>query len=55
VTSRVLIAGGCVLTLGARTPNHKQADVLIEDDVIAEVGTASAPGTPNTSTRPTRS
>jgi cytosine/adenosine deaminase-related metal-dependent hydrolase len=38
VTSRVLIAGGCVLTLGARTPNHKQADVLIEDGVIAEVG-----------------
>ena len=38
MTSRVLLAGGCVLTLGARTPNHKQADVLIEDGVIAEVG-----------------
>jgi 5-methylthioadenosine/S-adenosylhomocysteine deaminase len=38
VTSRVLLAGGCVLTLGARTPNHKQADVLIEDGLIAEVG-----------------
>ena len=39
MSPRVLIAGGCVLTLGTRTPNHKQADVLIEDDVIAEVGT----------------
>ena len=38
MTSRVLLAGGCVLTLGARTPNHAQADVLIQDDVIAEVG-----------------
>ena len=38
MTSRVLLAGGCVLTLGARTPNHRRADVLIEDDVIAEVG-----------------
>ena len=39
VTSKVLLAGGCVLTLGARTPNHKQADVLIDGEVIAEVGT----------------
>jgi 5-methylthioadenosine/S-adenosylhomocysteine deaminase len=38
VTSRVLLAGGCVLTLGARTPNFRQADVLMEDGVIAEVG-----------------
>lgn len=38
MTSKVLLAGGCVLTLGARTPNHKQADVLIENGVIAEVG-----------------
>jgi 5-methylthioadenosine/S-adenosylhomocysteine deaminase len=38
VTSKVLLAGGCVLTLGARTPNHKQADVLIDGGVIAEVG-----------------
>ncbi|HET8526199.1 MAG TPA: amidohydrolase family protein [Actinomycetota bacterium] len=38
MTSRVLLAGGCVLTLGARTPNHRQADVLIDDGVIAEVG-----------------
>ena len=36
---KVLLAGGCVLTLGARTPNHKQADVLIDGDVIAEIGT----------------
>ena len=38
MTSRVLLAGGCVLTLGARTPNHSQGDVLIDDGVIAEVG-----------------
>ena len=39
MTSKVLLAGGCVLTLGARTPNHKQADVLIDGEVITEVGT----------------
>src|SRR4249920_2970308 len=39
VTSKVLLAGGCVLTLGARTSNHKQADVLIDGEMIAEVGT----------------
>jgi cytosine/adenosine deaminase-related metal-dependent hydrolase len=39
VTRKVLLAGGCVLTLGARTPNHQQADVLIDGDVIAEIGT----------------
>ena len=39
VTSRTLLSGGCVLTLGARTPNFTAADVLIEDDVVAEVGT----------------
>jgi 5-methylthioadenosine/S-adenosylhomocysteine deaminase len=38
VTSRFLLGGGCVLTLGARTPNFKQADVLMENGVIAEVG-----------------
>jgi 5-methylthioadenosine/S-adenosylhomocysteine deaminase len=27
-----------VLTLGARTPNYRQADVLIEDDRVIEVG-----------------
>jgi cytosine/adenosine deaminase-related metal-dependent hydrolase len=39
VTSRILLGGGCVLTLGARTPNFTVADVLIEDGVVAEVGT----------------
>jgi 5-methylthioadenosine/S-adenosylhomocysteine deaminase len=38
VTSRTLLGGGCVLTLGARTPNFTTADVLIEDGVVAEVG-----------------
>lgn len=33
-----MIRGGCVLTLGDRTPNHVRADVLIEDGRIAEVG-----------------
>lgn len=36
--SRTLIKDGCVLTLGARTPNYEQADVLIEDEVISEIG-----------------
>lgn len=35
---RVLIQGGVVLTLGAKTPNFAKADVLIEDDVVAEIG-----------------
>jgi 5-methylthioadenosine/S-adenosylhomocysteine deaminase len=39
VTSRTLLSGGCVLTLGARTPNFEVADVLLEDGVVAEVGT----------------
>lgn len=39
MTSRTLLSGGCVLTLGARTPNFTAADVLIEDGVVAEVGT----------------
>jgi 5-methylthioadenosine/S-adenosylhomocysteine deaminase len=38
VTSKTLLSGGCVLTLGARTPNFAQADVLIDDGVVAEVG-----------------
>jgi 5-methylthioadenosine/S-adenosylhomocysteine deaminase len=38
VTSKILISGGCVLTLGERTPNHRQADVLIDEGVVAEVG-----------------
>ncbi|MCI0632354.1 MAG: amidohydrolase family protein [Actinobacteria bacterium] len=38
MTSRILLRGGCVLTLGARTPNFTEADVLIDGDRIAEVG-----------------
>jgi cytosine/adenosine deaminase-related metal-dependent hydrolase len=38
VTARILLRGGCVLTLGAKTPNHLQADVLIDDGRVAEVG-----------------
>jgi cytosine/adenosine deaminase-related metal-dependent hydrolase len=38
MTDRVLLRGGCVLTLGAKTPNHASADVLIDDGKIAEVG-----------------
>jgi cytosine/adenosine deaminase-related metal-dependent hydrolase len=37
VSSKILLVGGCVLTLGARTSNLKQGDVLIDGDVIAEV------------------
>jgi cytosine/adenosine deaminase-related metal-dependent hydrolase len=40
VTSKILLAGGCVLTLGARTPNFTKADVLIDEGIVAEVGTA---------------
>jgi cytosine/adenosine deaminase-related metal-dependent hydrolase len=38
VTSKILLAGGCVLTLGARTPNFTRADVLIDEGMVAEVG-----------------
>ncbi len=38
MSSRLLIRGGCVLTLGAKTRNFAEADVLIEDGKIAEVG-----------------
>jgi len=38
MTSKTLLSGGCVLTLGARTPNLTRADVLIDDGVVAEVG-----------------
>ena len=38
MTSKTLISGGCVLTLGARTPNFIQADVLIDGGAVAEVG-----------------
>ena len=39
MTSKILLSGGCVLTLGAKTPNFTQADVLIDDGMVAEVGT----------------
>ena len=38
MTSKVLLRGGCVLTLGAKSPNHPRADVLIADGRVAEVG-----------------
>jgi len=36
--TRTLLRGACVLTLGAKTPNHPEADILLEDDRIAEIG-----------------
>jgi 5-methylthioadenosine/S-adenosylhomocysteine deaminase len=39
VTTRFLLRGGCVLTLGVRTSNLPRGDVLIEDDRVAEIGT----------------
>ena len=36
--TKTLIRGGCVLTLGERTSNFTEADVLFADDVIEEVG-----------------
>jgi cytosine/adenosine deaminase-related metal-dependent hydrolase len=38
MTSKLLLHGGCVLTLGARTANFPRADVLIDDGVVIEVG-----------------
>ncbi|HET9248552.1 MAG TPA: amidohydrolase family protein [Actinomycetota bacterium] len=38
MTSKTLLTGGCVLTLGAKTSNHRRADVLIEGSAISEVG-----------------
>jgi 5-methylthioadenosine/S-adenosylhomocysteine deaminase len=38
VTSKILLSGGCVLTLGPKTPNFTRADVLIDDGLVAEVG-----------------
>lgn len=38
MTARTLLKGGCVLTLGARTPNFPVADVLIDAGRISEVG-----------------
>lgn len=38
MTSKVLLRGGCVLTLGTKTRNFGEADVLIDDGRVAEVG-----------------
>jgi len=38
VTSKILLNGGCVLTLGAKTPNLAQADVLIDEAMVTEIG-----------------
>ncbi|HEX6208352.1 MAG TPA: amidohydrolase family protein [Actinomycetota bacterium] len=38
MTTKTLLRGGCVLTLGAKTPNYMQADVLIDEGRVAEVG-----------------
>ena len=38
MNSKVLLRGGCVLTLGAKTPNFMEADVLIDQGRVAEVG-----------------
>ena len=40
MTSKILLSGGCVLTLGAKTPNFTRADVLIDGETVAEI----APG-----------
>lgn len=40
MTARILLRGGCVLTLGTKTHNHHVADVLIEDDTVVEIGPA---------------
>jgi len=37
-SSRIVFSGGCVLTLGERTPNFRQADVLVDDGKVAEIG-----------------
>jgi cytosine/adenosine deaminase-related metal-dependent hydrolase len=37
--SKILLSGGCVLTLGAKTPNFARADVLIDGETVAEIGT----------------
>lgn len=38
MTTKILLSGGCVLTLGVKTGNFTRADVLIEDGLVAEVG-----------------
>ena len=43
MTSTLFLRGGTVLTLGAKTPNLLEGDVLIEGDRIVEVGTGLRP------------
>ncbi|MGZ8662295.1 MAG: amidohydrolase family protein, partial [Actinomycetota bacterium] len=38
MTTGFLLRGGCVLTLGAKSPNFTEADVLLADGKVAEVG-----------------
>ncbi|MGZ5297804.1 MAG: amidohydrolase family protein [Actinomycetota bacterium] len=38
MTSKIVLSGGCVLTLGVRTPNFTKADVLIDEGMVAEIG-----------------
>ena len=37
MSSTILLRGGTVLTLGVKTPNLAEGDVLIDGDRIAEV------------------
>lgn len=37
MSDRILLRGGVVLTLGARSSNHSEADVLIEDGRITDI------------------
>jgi 5-methylthioadenosine/S-adenosylhomocysteine deaminase len=38
VISKILLSGGCVLTLGPKTPSFTRADVLIDGETVAEIG-----------------
>ena len=39
MSGRYLIKGGIVLTLGAKSSNHEEADVLVDEGRIVEIGT----------------
>ena len=55
MADRLLIKGGTVLSLDRAVGNTVDADVLIEDGTIAEVGTSLRVAAPRSSTPPTRS
>lgn len=38
MTTRIVIRGGCILTLGAKSPNLARGDLLIEEGRVADVG-----------------